>query len=278
VGQIVFLFLATIICPAIRCLAPLSVEAEKEIIEGLMSEISDTFAIKVDTKPVLDRCRGDAVFGGDDCVNSRIFAVGGSHITRLVGTLAESGISVINLAKPGWTLTEATALEIKTKLKKYNAGANDYVLLDPLSNNAFCGTDTEGNFCDPVKIGDTWHIPGELNVRTKSYLKVVLSHLKMVTNSFPDTKMLVVLPIPRYVAGKCCDHENHVANFDDPGFVADIPDGLEKVEDLLTGWLQSLPVVGMVIDFRAGTDEPGAAFPDLTTSGENIWQASDPVH
>jgi hypothetical protein len=79
----------------------------------------------------------------------------------------------------------------------------------------------------------------------------------MVTNSFPDTKMLAVLPIPRYITGKCCDNENHVANFDDPGFVADISDGLEKVEDLLTGWLQSLPVVGMVIDFRAGTDEPG---------------------
>jgi hypothetical protein len=168
-----------------------------------------------------------------------------------VGTLAEAGVSVINLAKPGWTLTEVTAQEIKTKLKKFNAGANDYILLDPLSNNAFCGTDADGNFCDPVKVGDTWHIPGELNVRTKSYLKVVLSHLKVVTNSFPETKILTVLPIPRYVTGKCCDHDNHVSNFADPGFLADISDGLWKVEDLLTGWLQSLPVVGMIIDFRA---------------------------
>jgi hypothetical protein len=259
-------------------IGPLSATAEKEIIGSLMSEITDTFAIKVDKNPVLDRCSGDVVFGGDDCVNSRVFAVGGSHIARLVGSLAEAGLSVINLAKPGWTLSEVTAQEIKSKLKKYNAGTNDFILLDPLSNNAFCGTDTDGNFCDPVKVGDTWHIPGELNVRTKSYLKVVLSHFKVVTNSFPETKILTVLPIPRYVTGKCCDNENHVSNFADPGFLADISDGLEKAEELLTGWLQSLPVVGMIIDFRAGTDEPGADLPYLTTSGDSVWQASDPVH
>jgi hypothetical protein len=65
--------------------------------------------------------------------------------------------------------------------------------IHPLSNNVFCGTDCDGNLTEPVKIDDKWHITGELNIRTKSYLKVVLNRLKIVTTAYPELKIMVLL-------------------------------------------------------------------------------------
>jgi hypothetical protein len=67
---------------------------------------------------------------------------------------------------------------LKKKLANYNIGPADILLIDPVSNSTFCGTDTDGNLVDPVKIDNTWHIPGDLNIRPKSYLKIALGHLK----------------------------------------------------------------------------------------------------
>jgi hypothetical protein len=206
-----------------------------------MSEIGDKFAIPVDLSPNLDRCSSDTVFCKVNSNGSRVFAIGGSHITRLVGSLAESGISVVNLASPGWKLSEHAALDLCLKLCNYNANSSDFILIDPVSNSIFCGTDTDGNMIKPVRQNDGWHITGELNIRTKSYLKVLLGHLKIVTASFPDLKIMVLLPIPRYVSSKCCDSADPITNFDDPAYVAELSDGLERVEELVTGWLQYRP-------------------------------------
>jgi hypothetical protein len=124
---------------------PLSAKAEEQIVETLMGEIGEKFAIPVDQSPNLDRCSGDTVFCKSNSNGSRLFAIGGSHITRLVGSLAESGISVVNMANPGWKLSENAAQDLRLKLRNYNANSNDFILIDPVSNNIFCGTDTDGN-------------------------------------------------------------------------------------------------------------------------------------
>jgi hypothetical protein len=106
----------------------------------------------------------------------------------------------------------------------------------------------------------------------------LLGHLKIVTESFPELKIMVLLPIPRYVTGKCCDSSDHITNFDDSSYVAEISDGLERVEELVTGWLQTLPNTGLTVDFRAGTDESGCQLPDQTAGSDSIWDLADPVH
>jgi hypothetical protein len=257
---------------------PLSAKAEEQIVETLMIKIGEKFAIPVDQSPNLDRCIGDTVFCKVSSNGSRVFAIGGSHITKLVGSLAESRISVVNLASPGWKLSEHAAQDLRLKLRNYNANSNNFILIDPVSNNIFCRTNTDGNTIEPVRQNDGWHITGELNIRTKSYLKVLLGHLKIVTESFPELKIMVLLPIPRYVSGKCCDNADHITNCDDSAFVAEISDGLERVEELVTGWLQTLPNTGLTEDFRAGTDEPGCQLPDQTAGGDSIWNLADPVH
>jgi hypothetical protein len=105
---------------------PLSERGEKELIECLMREIVDRHAIAVNTEPHLDRCSGDLVFSNEGATgkNSRLFAIGASHVTRIVGGLAECGLDIVNLAKPGWTLNENSAAEIKKKLQNLNFGVD----------------------------------------------------------------------------------------------------------------------------------------------------------
>jgi hypothetical protein len=63
---------------------PISPEGEKKIIHVLLHEIADIYALNVELEPVLKRCSG-----GPSLKNSsgRIFAIGGSHISRIVGGL-----------------------------------------------------------------------------------------------------------------------------------------------------------------------------------------------
>jgi hypothetical protein len=261
-------------------IAPLSESNEKELIKVMMNEIIDRHAIDVNTFPHLDRCSGDHMFCDKVGTGTgmRIFAIGASHVTRIVGGLAECGLDVVNLAKPGWVLDDNTASELKNKLRNMNPGPEDIFLIDPLSNSVFCGTDPAGNHTDPVKIDERWHITGDLNVRTKSYLKNTLGLLKKIVDTSPDSKIILLTPVPRYVNCRCCNDPDHVQNFGEKGFQDEIAEDLDKVSDLLTAWLEARVVPCLLVDYRAATDAPSVPVCDLAIDEMSIWQPSDPVH
>jgi lysophospholipase L1-like esterase len=162
-------------------------------------------------------------------------------------------------------------------LLNLNFGSNDILLIDPLSNNTFCGTDSQGNLIDPQKIDNIWHIPGELSIRPKPYIKNILVQLKKISDSWPDNKIILMVPILRYLHKKCCDQQDHITNFGDPDF-QEVAAEIEKVSDLLTAWLQAGQAPGLLVDFRASTDIPDAGLVDLTIDGQSIWMQQDPVH
>jgi hypothetical protein len=51
---------------------------------------------------ILKYSSGDFVFCENTGTGTRIIAIGASHVTRIIGGLADCGLDVINLAKPGW--------------------------------------------------------------------------------------------------------------------------------------------------------------------------------
>jgi hypothetical protein len=104
---------------------PLTEQSEKKLVECLMAEIKDRHAIDVNKNPHLDRCSGDFVFCDNTGTGTRIYAIGASHVTRIIGGLAECGIDVVNLAKPGWFLTDGSASEIRSKLRNMNFSGGD---------------------------------------------------------------------------------------------------------------------------------------------------------
>jgi hypothetical protein len=259
-------------------ISPMDENDEKVVVEQIMMEIAETYTIEVNHSPNLSRCNGDPVF--DDSLNpeARIFVIGASHAVRLVGGLAEKGHNIINLAKPGWKLDSATAAEIGQKLQQYAAGKDNLIVIDPLSNSVFCGSDTDGNLVDLEKTGGRWHVPGSLTVRSKPFLKQTLQKMNTFLDSCTDCKLLLLVPIPRYIAASCCDNPEHVTNRSDSDFAAEISGELERVEELLDAWAQSWSAPAMVMSYRAVTDDPEATLADLTVSATLLWLEADPVH
>jgi hypothetical protein len=94
-----------------------------------------------------------------------------------------------------------------------------------------------------------------------------------LVEAFPDIKLIVLAPIPRYVTEKCCTNPEHIKNFPDPGYYDEISASLERVDDLLTAWLQAIPTPSLLIDYRSGTDEPDLPAADLTVGGSPVWRA-----
>jgi hypothetical protein len=131
---------------------------------------------------------------------------------------------------------------------------------------------------DPEKIHGKYHIPGQLAIHSKVFIKTALSKFKFLAEEYADNKIIVLMPIPRYVTGRCCSDPEHVSNFNDPTFEADLNSDMEMVEDLLTGWLQSCCNSGAIIHLRTSADNPEVPLNELTVNGSAMWPADDPVH
>jgi hypothetical protein len=95
---------------------PVMEEMERKIIFALMRELNDTFAQNVPEQPVMSRSsssdNADPITG-----SGRIFAIGGSHIKRLVGGLAGLRMEIIDLSKPGWKADPDPLAELSAKTK-----------------------------------------------------------------------------------------------------------------------------------------------------------------
>jgi hypothetical protein len=237
----------------------LSENGEKEVIEALMMEINDLYALNVDTSPNLDRCSGSKTPEDSQISGGQIFIIGSSYAARVAGGLAEFNLDIVNLTKPGWVADENSRSELRAKLGIHKAGPGDIVVIDPVSNDTFCDTDAKGNHIDPEKINGKWHIHGQLLVRTKSYLKNTLSGLKFLNEDYKDCKMIVIMPLPRYVKNGCCSDPAHVTNLSEPDFENELNSDLEMVEDLLIAWAQNHANSQTLIHFRSAADDPAAS-------------------
>jgi hypothetical protein len=256
----------------------ISESGEKRLIQCIMTEIVENYAVDVDPYPSLERCSGDQAFADSASEASRLIVIGASHATRLVGGLAEYGQDVINLAKPGWSIDEDAVADISVKLKKLNPNDSDILIFDPVSNDTFCGTDKKGNHIDPVKMGGSWHVQGQLSIRPKSYIKNTLKMCDEIVNAAGNAKLILLLPLPRYIKGSCCPDPDHVTNLNSPDFVDDISGGLEMVEEVLHSWLQSLERPSTLLHYRSVIDVPDAPLTDLQLDGSPLWSMGDNVH
>jgi hypothetical protein len=86
-------------------------------------------------------------------------------VARIVGGLEDYNLDLVNLTKPGWVADENSCKELGLKLSTHKVGPEDVIVIDPISNDTYCGTDQKGNHADPIKIGNKWHIRGQLSVR-----------------------------------------------------------------------------------------------------------------
>ena len=71
-------------------------------------------------------------------------------------------------------------------------------------------TRTATALIEPVKDArKKWHISGSLVAAAKPSIRRLLDRLAALKAACSEAKIICRLPIPRYVAGRCCEDQHH---------------------------------------------------------------------
>ena len=164
------------------------------------------------------------------------------------------------------------------RLRELQLSKEDIVYLDLLSNQAYLGTDEDGNSTDPHKDSQKrWHITGSLVAAAKPRLRRTLERMVAIRDACGAAKIICGLPTPRYVEQGCCKSELHIDNILEEDYKGIHEEVKVNSKTCLLAAFPNCTVLDLMQAFR-GEDE-NAALSDLISSGGlPIWKEGDPVH
>ncbi len=187
--------------------ALLSGKAEAELVHTMLKEIKDNFGLNLNLHPNLER--GAATLDDGD-PKKRLILVGGSHMCKTHKYLPKE---MINLSTPGFVAAPAASTQVAETLREYCPGSGDVIIMDLLSNSAFCGTDGNGLPLPPFRGEDgTYHVQGMLVASPPSMIKKALQSFNKIAELVKDSLCVLVAPTPRYILQRCCTNANHLEN------------------------------------------------------------------
>jgi hypothetical protein len=148
----------------------------------------------------------------------RLAVVGSSHSRRLSASDALRDSAFIeNL--PRWTPTAATVAAAKSVIAAAKLTEHDCLLLDCFSNSTLTGTNSMG-YASPAfqDAAGRYHLEGAVELAPGRSLRVIAGMLKELVEVSGAAKVIIMLPVPRYVKERCCSNTAHVSNIASPGY------------------------------------------------------------
>ncbi len=104
-------------------------------------------------------------------------------------------------------------------LRKLNLTEKDTVVIDPMSNSAFLGTDEDLLPIPAAKSVEEgqYHLEGDLQLAPPpSTFKLCMKSMEKIIEQTEGAKVVFTVPLPRYVTAACCGDTKHVSNRLDP--------------------------------------------------------------
>ncbi len=147
-----------------------------------------------------------------------------------------------------------------------------------MSNTAFLGTD-EGGLPIPSEksiVDGRYHLNGDLQLAPPSAFKSNMKLVEKIISNTGGAKILLTVPLPRYVMAPCCDDITHVSNHQDPDFLREISGSEKSLSDAAAaGELTSDAKIINMMEFFGPLESPLQEL--ATVDGTSIW-AGDGVH
>jgi len=81
----------------------------------------------------------------------RTVFIGGSNLGKIAQAVTEDGHTVVNLTIAGWTPKSGNIEKLAEKLRNVSLKTNDRIIIEPMANCAFLGTNDEGLPIPPEK-------------------------------------------------------------------------------------------------------------------------------
>jgi hypothetical protein len=254
---------------------PLRPEEERMIVETLLTELNEKFGVGLDLNRSLDRSTPPSPTAHN---TGRTVFIGGSNLGRIAKAAAENGHMIVDLTIKGWIPKSGKIGKLCETLKKLNLTEIDTVVIDSMSNTAFLGTDDDGLPIPAEKSEEDgrYHLSGDLQLAPPSAFKSTMKLVEIITSNTGEAKIVLTVPLPRYVLVACCDDTSHVSNRQDPDFLREFS-GSEKSmsEAAAAGTRTAEARILNVLEFFGPLESP---IQELTTvDGASIW-AGDGVH
>jgi hypothetical protein len=193
-------------------------EEERAIVETLLTELNEKFCVSLDPNPFLDR----SIPPSPTAHNAgRTVFFGGSNLGRIAKAAAENGHMIVDLTVKGWIPKSGKIGKLCKTLKKLNLTEIDTVVIDFMSNTAFLGTDEDGLPIPGEKSEEDgrYHLHGDLQHAPPSAFKSTMKLVYTIILNTGEAKIMLTVPLPRYVLVACCDDTSHVSNRQDPDFL-----------------------------------------------------------
>jgi hypothetical protein len=140
------------------------------------------------------------------------------------------------------------------------------------------GTDNRGLPLPALQDEDgTYHIEGQLDIAPLRSLTIVANMGKTLIEAAGSAKVIVVLPVPRYVTAGCCTSPGHITNRCEADYQALLASAAHTcksvMEDVMTGSNANIIYYNPVSTFNDGP------LVDMKSStGDCIWSGDDAVH
>jgi hypothetical protein len=190
---------------------------EKSIVTSLLQELRSRLALDLASEPTFERG-----FRTPKSEKRQVdyMVIGSSNAHRTSMGLNRMGFSSVCVHSRGWRATSGSVAALLAQVKEMlGINTSETVVIQLLDNSIFFGKTDEGALMPASRGQDgRLHIKGDLEVAGKERQMEVLNMLKPLLDLLRDKKIILVAPMPRYVAAGCCDEREHVSNRFQRGF------------------------------------------------------------
>ncbi len=242
----------------------------------LLTELNEKFCVNLDNNPSFERSVPPPFT--EHSAGRTVFIVA-SILGKIAKAAAEYGYMVVELTSGGWTPKPGKIKNLCETLEKLKLMESDTVVIDPMSNSAFLGTDEDGLPIPAKKFEEDgrYHLSGDLQLtHPLSAFRSCLKQMEKVVALVGGAKVVFIIPLPRYVLSACCKDTGHVSNRLSAEFATEFSRAEKSLAEAAAAGERtgSARLVNILNFYGTGESSPR----DLpTVDGASIW-AGDGVH
>jgi len=185
---------------------PLTVAGEKYWIEKLVTEANRELRAGLSTDICFNRTLSAVNRQANYVGRISMLTVGASNSARTAAALRKKGITVTEMGRNGWTVSEDTIDALLEQLQIV-ASKEDILVLQCLDSRVFMEVDSLGIQCPKRDKDGKVHVKGRIIVAKDLPLEILLDQLDPVFMSRRESLIILVCPLTRFLLSCCDSHE-----------------------------------------------------------------------
>jgi hypothetical protein len=237
---------------------PATTVMEKELVEKIIQELRGKLALALDPSPAFERGLG---LQASSRRKVNYLIVGSSHASKVKEELERKGYSTALVYAANWRI-DADSAEALASLVRSTIQSQDpeIIVMQLMDNSFYFGRTDDGSMIAATKGKDgIYHLMGAVSLCSKELQLDYFRAMRPLLDAAEKRRVLLITPLPRYLAASCCDDRLHTTNRNDPYFKQRLTTGLEEVRKNVKDFLyyegrRNVKVMDPAVDIRGLED------------------------